>query len=294
MMAQLLFDTDFLKKLEQLRLASKRIYHGQGRGEHSTVKIGTSLEFSDYRNYQVGDDYRYIDWNIFSRLDRLFLKVFTAEEDLSIHILLDTSQSMLFGDPPKFDYAKRVAAALGYIGLTNLDRVGITTFGAGIHESMNPRRGKDHFLGLLEYCDRITCVGETDFNRSLMEYSFRSRRAGLAIVISDLLDPKGFERGLEALRFARYDVLLLQILDEEEIRPGFIGPVRLHDLETAHEQRLTIDELLLARYRERVQQWCRHIEEVCLKSQIEYLRASTLIPFEDLILKYLRYGIHLQ
>jgi uncharacterized protein (DUF58 family) len=275
-------------------LTSNRIYHGQGRGEHSTVKIGTSLEFSDYRNYQVGDDYRYIDWNIFSRLDRLFLKVFTAEEDLSIHILLDTSQSMLFGDPPKFDYAKRVAAALGYIGLTNLDRVGITTFGAGIHESMNPRRGKDHFLGLLEYCDRITCVGETDFNRSLMEYSFRSRRAGLAIVISDLLDPKGFERGLEALRFARYDVLLLQILDEEEIRPGFRGPVRLHDLETAHEQRLTIDELLLARYRERVQQWCRHIEEVCLKSQIEYLRASTLIPFEDLILKYLRYGIHLQ
>ena len=292
-MARLLFDTDFLKKLEQLRLTSNRIYHGQGRGEHSTVKIGTSLEFSDYRNYQVGDDYRYIDWNIFSRLDRLFLKVFTAEEDLSIHLLLDTSQSMLFGEPPKIEYAKRVAAALGYIGLTNLDRVGISTFGAGIHESMHPRRGRDHFLGLLEYCDRLTCVGETDFNRSLMEYSFRSRRAGLAVVISDLLDPKGFERGLEALRFARYDVLLLQILDEEEIRPGFTGPVRLHDLETAHEQRLTIDELLLARYRERVQRWCRQIEEFCLKSQIEYLRASTLIPFEDLILKYLRHGIHL-
>jgi uncharacterized protein (DUF58 family) len=293
-MARLLFDTDFLKKLEQLRLTSNRIYHGQGRGEHSTIKIGTSLEFSDYRNYQVGDDYRYIDWNIFSRLDRLFLKVFTAEEDLSIHILLDTSQSMQFGEPPKIDYAKRVAAALGYIGLANLDRVGITTFAAGIHEPMTPRRGRDQFLGLLDYCERITCGGETDFNRALMEYSFRSRRAGLAIVISDLLDPKGFERGLEALRFARYDVLLLQILDEEEVRPSYTGPVRLRDLETDREQRLTIDELLLARYHERVQQWCRHIEEFCLKSQIEYLRASTLIPFEDLILKYLRHGIHLQ
>ncbi len=127
-MARQLFDTDFLKKLELLRITSNRIYHGQGRGEHSTVKMGTSLEFSDYRNYQVGDDFRYIDWNIFSRLDRLFLKVFTAEEDLSIHILLDTSQSMTFGEPPKIDYAKRVAAALGYIGLSNLDRVGITTF----------------------------------------------------------------------------------------------------------------------------------------------------------------------
>jgi uncharacterized protein (DUF58 family) len=293
-MARLLFDTEFLKKLEYLRITSNRIYHGQGRGEHSTVKIGTSLEFSDYRNYQVGDDFRYIDWNIFSRLDRLFLKVFTAEEDLSIHILLDTSQSMQFGDPPKIDYAKRVAAALGYIGLTNLDRVGITTFAAGVQEAMLPRRGRDHFLGLLEYCEHIPSGGETDFSRSLMEYSFRSKRAGLAIVISDVLDPKGFERGLEALRFARYDVLLLQILDEEEVHPGYTGPVRLRDLETNQEQRLTIDELLLARYRERVQQWCSHIEDFCLKSQIEYLRASTLIPFEDLILKYLRHGIHLQ
>jgi hypothetical protein len=116
----------------------------------------------------------------------------------------------------------------------------------------------------------------------------------LAVVISDLLDPRGFERGLEAMRFARYDVLLLQILDEEEVRPGYTGPVRLRDLETHQEQRLTIDELLLARYRERVLQWYSQIEDFCLKSQIEYLRASTLIPFEDLILKYLRHGIHLQ
>jgi uncharacterized protein (DUF58 family) len=293
-MAQLLFDTDFLKKLELLRLTSNRIYHGQGRGEHSTVKMGTSLEFSDYRNYQVGDDFRYIDWNIFSRLDRLFLKVFTAEEDLSIHILLDTSQSMMYGDPPKIDYARRVAAALGYIGLSNLDRVGITTFAASIQDSMMPRRGRDHFLSLLNYCERITCGSETDFNRSLMEYSFRSKRAGLAIVISDLLDPKGVERGLDALRFARYDVLLVQILDEEEVRPTYTGPVRLRDLETDQEQRLTIDELLLTRYRERVQKWCSQIEHFCLKSQIEYLRASTLIPFEDLILRYLRHGVHLQ
>ncbi len=292
-MARLMFDTDFLKKLELLRLTSNRIYHGQGRGEHSTVKMGTSLEFSDYRNYQVGDDFRYIDWNIFSRLDRLFLKVFTAEEDLSIHILLDTSQSMMCGDPPKIDYAKRIAAALGYIGLSNLDRVGITAFAAGIQDSAAPRRGRDYFWGLLDYCERLTCGGETDFNRALMEYSFRSKRVGLAIVISDLLDPKGFERGLEALRFARYDVLLLQILDDEELRPTYTGLVRLRDVETNQEQRLTIDELLLSRYRERVQQWCSHIEDFCLKSQIEYLRASTLIPFEDLILKYLRHGIHL-
>jgi hypothetical protein len=138
------------------------------------------------------------------------------------------------------------------------------------------------------------CGGETDFNRALMEYSFRSKRVGLAIVISDLLDPKGFERGIEALRFARYDVLLLQILDEEDVRPTYTGLVRLRDLETNQEQRLTIDEFLLARYRERAQQWCSQIEDFCLKSQIEYLRASTLIPFEDLILKYLRHGIHLQ
>jgi uncharacterized protein (DUF58 family) len=210
----------------------------------------------------------------------------------ALKLLLDTSQSMQYGDPPKIDYAKRLAAALGYIGLSNLDRVGVTTFAAGIQDVMMPRRGRDHFFALLDYCERIPHGGETDFNQSMMEYSFRSRRAGLAIIISDLLDPKGFERGLEALRFARYDVLLLQILDEEEVHPAYTGPIRLRDLETNQEQRLTIDELLLARYRERVQQWCRHIEDFCLKSQIEYLRASTLIPFEDLILKYLRHGLH--
>ncbi|MBI3325339.1 MAG: hypothetical protein HYZ81_01355, partial [Nitrospinae bacterium] len=219
---------------------------------------------------------------------------FTAEEDLSIHILLDISESMLFGDPPKIEYAKRVAAALGYIGLTNLDRVGITTFAAGVQDSMAPRRGRDHFLGLLEFCERVSCSGETDFNRSLMEYSFRSKRAGLAIVISDLFDPQGIERGLEALKFARYDVLLLQVVDEEEVRPSFTGPLRLRDLESAREQRLSVDEPLLARYRERVQEWFTHIEDFCLKTHIEYLRAGTLIPFEDLILKYLRHGIHLK
>jgi uncharacterized protein (DUF58 family) len=200
---------------------------------------------------------------------------------------------MMFGDPPKIDYAKRVAAALGYIGLANLDRVGITAFAAGIQDSLAPRRGRDHFWGLLDYCERVACSGNTDFSRSLMEYSFRSRRAGLAIIISDLLDPQGFERGLEALRFARYDVLLLQILDEEDLRPTYTGVVRLRDLETDQEQRLTIDEFLLTRYRERVEQWCRRIEDFCLKSQIEYLRASTLVPFEDLILRYLRHGVHL-
>src|SRR5882672_11045447 len=127
-----------MRKLETLRLLARKVFRGQSQNDRTTLRRGMGLEFSDYRRYHAGDDFRYIDWNIFSRLDRLFLKVFTAEEDLSIHILLDTSHSMMFGEPPKIDYAKRVAAALGYIGLSNLDRVGITTFAAGIQDSMPP------------------------------------------------------------------------------------------------------------------------------------------------------------
>jgi uncharacterized protein (DUF58 family) len=289
-----LFDSEFLKKLEQLRLIAKRLYRSRARGEHHTIKRGMSLEFSDYRRYHTGDDFRYIDWNIFSRLDRLFLKVFTAEEDLVVHLLLDSSASMGFGTPPKLDYAKKVAAALGYIALSNLDRVGITAFTDHLREALPLVRGKDQLFTILRYFDDVTPQGKTALSKSLMEYAFHNKRTGLAIVISDLLAPQGLEKGLEALLFSRFEVVVLQVIDEEEIIPSLGGALRLVDIETGQEQRLTIDNHLLRRYQEKVRDYFAHIEEFCAKRQIEYVRTSTILPFEDLILRYLRQGLHLQ
>jgi uncharacterized protein (DUF58 family) len=288
-----LFDSEFLHKLEYLKLVARRIHRGQMRGEHTTVKRGTSLEFSDHRNYQSGDDFRYIDWNVFSRLDRLFVKIFTAEEDLTIHILLDNSFSMNVGIPPKIDYAKRVGAALGYVGIANLDRVGVTSFGEGLRDSLPPHRSRNHLFSIFNYFKRAEPRGRTDLNRSLRDYALRSKRPGLAIVISDLLDEGGFEEGLKALAYGRFDVVLIQLIDESEIEPQESGALKLVDVETGSAKRVTVDKELLEAYRRKVGEYFLRIEKFCLDHHIEYLRASTLIPFEDLILKYLRQGMYL-
>jgi uncharacterized protein (DUF58 family) len=288
-----LFDAQFLRKLEYLKLVSRRLHRGERRGDHETYKKGTSLEFVDYRSYQSGDDFRYIDWNIYNRLDRLLVKLFTAEEDLTLHILLDNSRSMEFGDPSKIDYARRTAAALGYIGLANLDRVGVTTFTDHLGDGLPPHRSRKHIFSLFDYLSHMACGGETDFNRSLENFALRSKRAGLCIVITDLLDPGGFEAGLKALLYRGNDVVLIQILDEEEIEPKLSGAYRLIDSENGSRERVTVDAALLAIYQSKVEQFFREIEDFTLSPGIEYLRTSNHIPIEDLVLKYLRQGMHL-
>ncbi|MGQ9631179.1 MAG: DUF58 domain-containing protein [bacterium] len=289
-----LFDSEFLKKLEYLQLISKRLPRSSDRGEHMTSFHGVSLEFSDHRNYQVGDDFRYIDWNAYGRLDKLFLKIFSAEEDLHVHILLDHSQSMMVGDPSKLDYARRVAAALGYIALANLDRVGISVFDSRLETPILPQKGKKHVFSLFNYLDKVTCKGFTNFSVVLKEFATRSKRTGLAIIISDLLDENGFEMGLEALLYKKFDVVLIQILAEEEIDPQLSGSYKLVDLETGESRRVMVDQDLMEAYHKKFGEFLLRIEDFCLKRGIEYIRASTIVPFEDLILKYLRQGAHLR
>lgn len=293
-MADTLFDAEFMKKLETLRFLARRVFRGQTHGERNTWRRGMSLEFSDYRRYHAGDDFRYVDWNVYSRLDQLFLKVFTAEEDLTLHILLDTSQSMQMGSPTKIEYAKKVAAALGYIGLSNLDRVGAISFADELGTPKPPQRGRQQIFPLLRYLETLPCEGGTALNRTLQNYATQSRKSGLALVISDLFDPGGYERGLDALAYNRFDVLLIQLVDESEIQPELDGAVRLQDIETAQQRRLTINRRLLHLYQQKVTEYFTAIETFCTKRNIEYLRASTAVPFEDLVLQYLRRGLYLQ
>jgi uncharacterized protein (DUF58 family) len=290
-----LFDSAFLRKLESLALLSRRIYRGEARGAHPSPRRGSSLDFADYRNYEPGDDFRSIDWSIFARLDKLFVRMFAEEEDLSVHILLDTSLSMGYGAPPKIDYARRIAAALGYIGIGSLDRVGVTTFASGLSGALAPRRGRTQLFHLLDYMSGIRTEGRTDIGHSLEEYALRCRRPGLAIVISDLLDaPRSdYRRGLRALLYNRFDVVLVQVLDREEIAPSESGALRLTDMETGAMLAATVDSALLEAYRRRLSVFFAETEGFCLKNGIEYLRTSTIVPFEEVVLKYLRQGAHL-
>ncbi len=301
-----LFDREFLRKLESLAFLSRRLYRGESRGAHTSVRRGTSLDFADFRGYQPGDDFRTIDWGIYGRLDRLVVRLYAEEEDLSVHLLLDASASMSYGSPPKIDYARRLAAALGYVGIGSLDRVGVTTFGAGLASgaasTLAPRRGRAQLFHLLEYMSALKPAGPTDVARSLEEYARRSRAPGLAIVISDLLDEsrspsgallEGYKRGLQALRFHDFEVVLVHVLDREEISPGEEGALRLTDLETGQVLPLYVDRALLAAYRARVSGFFSEVESFCLRNQVEYLRAATIVPFEDVVLRYLRQGAHL-
>jgi uncharacterized protein (DUF58 family) len=290
-----LFDREFLHKLESLAFIARRLYRGAARGAHMSVRRGTSLDFADFRSYQPGDDFRTIDWGIYGRLDKLVVRLYAEEEDLTVHLLLDSSASMSFGTPPKIDHARRLAAALGYVGIRSLDRVGVTTFAAGLSGALAPRRGRAQLFHLLEYMSALAPGGRTDIALSLEEYARRSRHPGLAIVISDLLDDSldGYRRGLQALLFHDFEVVLVHILDREEIGPVEQGALRLKDMETGQVLSLQVDRPLLAAYRARITGFFADVESFCLKNRVEYLRVATIVPFEDVVLRYLRQGMHL-
>ena len=295
--APALFDADFMRKLETLHLLARKLFRGQSQNDRTTLRRGMGLEFADHRRYQPGDDFRYVDWNVYSRLDRLFLKVFAAEEDLTIHLLVDTSRSMQEGQPSKIDFARRVAAALGYIGLNSLDRVGVVSFADELGRPRPPQRGRQQIVTMLRYFEALGCGGGTNLNRVLRTYARQTQslpaRGGLAIVISDLFDPQGYAGGLDALAYAGFDALVVQVVAESEINPAFNGAVRLHDVETGQQRRLTVNQRLLARYREKVAAYFSDIETYCLRRNIEYLRVVTTVPFEDVVLRYLRRGLYL-
>ena len=210
-------EPEFLKTLERLRVVAKRISSARGKGEHLSPRRGSSLEFSDYRTYQVGDDLRYVDWNIYRRLERLLLKVFTGEEEMNIYLLLDASASMAGGTPSKIHYAKSVAAAIGYIGLKNHDRVGVASFSSDLVSHHPLGRGKKQILTLFGFLRDLPCHGETDLQASVRSFSLLFPRHGLVVLLSDLFDPRGCQAGLEELKRKQYEVLVIHILDGADI-----------------------------------------------------------------------------
>ncbi len=289
----LVFDQEFLRKLERLEIVARKIARGRLRGEHTHRRRGKGLEITDFRRYQPGDDFRHIDWNILSRLDRLFVRLYAAEEDLTLHLLVDCSASMGFGRPAKFDYARRLAAALAHIGLHNLERVALAGFGDGLRASLPPLKSRRHMTTLLDFLLSLDCRDGTRLDTSLKEFAARASEPGLVVLISDLLTA-GTRRGLAALRGRGHAVVAIQVLSEEEIDPPLDGALRLVDAEDGRELRVTVDAPLRAAYRAALGARLEALETHCRQSGIEYLRASTAVPFEDLVLKYLRRGTYLR
>jgi len=283
-------DEAFLRRLENLKILSHRGITGLDRGEHTSWRSGPSLEFLDYRKYHIGDDFRYIDWNVFGRLDKLFIKLFRSEENQGIHILLDTSRSMGLGKPAKDLYSKKITAALSYIGLTHMDHVRVTGFSNKLGDVMIPVKSRQAYSRILDYLHTIRPKGKTNINISLSKYAETCERTGIAIIISDLMDPNGFEKGLEILHRARWEISVIQVLDHQEIFPSDTGNIILKEIEKGDTINLTIDQTVLAVYQQKFQEYIDSVKSFCLDNGIDYYLCDTSIPFEDLLLDYIAAG----
>lgn len=285
-----LFDDEFRKKLEYLSIISRRVFAGHFRAERRATRRGTGVEFADYRQYVPGDDFRHLDWKAYLRINKLILRLFEEEEDLPIYFFIDTSQSMTYGNPVKLDYGRRVAAALCYIGLANLDRVYMTSYAEKIRGELAPQRGKGRIFKVFRFLEDVVPGGETNARESFKTYCTEARRRGLAVVISDFMYPTGFQNGLDILRHFRHDIFVIHIASHEEVQPTLKGELVLVDSENNVSREITVTPSLLADYRTEFENFCGELEKYCSKYQLGYIRTVTDFPFEDLVLKVFRQG----
>lgn len=283
-----LFDEAFQRKLEYLSVVSRRLFAGRLRAERRTKKSGSGIEFADHRSYYPGDDLRALDWNMYARSEKLLVKQFEEEEDLPIHILLDCSRSMGAGTPPKFDHARRLAAALAYVGLANLDRVALTGWSTLVRDRLPAARGRGQVFKMFAFLRGLECSGETALADAVRAFSAENKRRGVAIVVSDLYDPAGFERGLNALRYRRFEPMVVHVVDDREADPGVRGDLLLVDVETGSQREVTLTPELIARYRVAHGQWRGEIESFCKSRQIPYVAADVGGAFDDQVLRLFR------
>ncbi len=264
-----LFDERFLKTLEHLHMVSRKVFSGNLRAERRMRKVGSGIEFADHRTYARGDDFRYIDWNLYGRLDKLLLRLFEEEEDLHIYILIDVSDSMSIGAPlPKLHYAMQVGAALTYVGLANLDRVSIVPFGDRLVDRLPMSRGKNRIHRVFEFLRTCEIGGKTEIAE----------------------DPKGFEQGINTLRYYKFEPFVLQVYDLREASPQLHGDLALVDCETGDTKEVTVSKALLEAYEREHEKYCKELEDYCTKYAMPFFRTHTSIPFDELVLKIFRSG----
>ncbi len=300
-----LLTPELLRRLEQFQLLAARRSKSSAKGERRSKARGQSVEFADYRNYVPGDDFRYLDWNLYGRLDKLFLKLYEEERELPVRIFLDASESMTFGAPPKFDFARQIAAAAGYVALCGFDRVTVHIFPeldptipgtdpAVLSAELAARgglravRGRKSSIPFFQNLSQLTARGAGELNEGLRRGALASRQTGVAVVLSDFLDPAGYETGLNALVGRGFQVNAVQILAPEELNPPTYGDLRLVDSETGGLQEVTFGKYRLKAYQQTVQNFCQRLREFCQGRGMSFFSVSSDASLEQLLLKQLR------
>jgi uncharacterized protein (DUF58 family) len=298
-----LLTVELLRRLEQFQLLAARRSKSSAKGERRSKARGQSVEFADFRNYVAGDDFRHLDWNLYGRLDKLFLKLYEEERELPVRIFLDASESMTFGSPPKFDFARQVAAAIGYVALCGFDRVTVHIFpeldpgaleAAAVSAELAARgalravRGRKSALQFFQNLSQLTARGPADLNEGLRRGALASRQTGVAMVLTDFLDAAGYEAGLNALIGRGFQVNAIQILAPEELNPPAYGDLRLVDAETGAWQEVTFGKYRLKAYQETVRNYCQRLREFCQARGVSFFSVSSDTSLEQLLLNRLR------
>ncbi len=285
-----LFDDEFQRKLDYLVIVSRKVFAGRMRAERRTKKSGSGVEFVDHRDYTEGDDLRYLDWNLYQRFGKLAIRLYEEEEDLAVYFLVDTSSSMGFGDGAKLRQAKRLAAALGYIALANLDRVAVVSATDHVADTMPATRGKQRIFKVFRFLSQVQADGHTDLGTALRSFAAQNKRRGLAVLLTDLYDPAGFEHGINILRFNKFEPLVIHVVDERESAPTLHGDLRIFDCETGEERDVTVTQALLDKFRTEHKKYIEETERFCTSKQVPYFRADVATPFDELVLRIFRRG----
>lgn len=283
-----LLSPQLLAHLERLELVTRKIFRGRMKGERRSQRKGQSVEFADYRNYVPGDDLRFIDWNLYARLEKLFLKLFMEEEDLHFYALIDASTSMDFGDPTKLYYAKQLAAALGFVGLCRADRVKIEPLGASRRQPGPVLRGRHSLWRLLEYVESIETGSNAPLATSVKDFCLCNSGKGIVVLITDLLDKSGYEAALRFLLAQEMDVYVIHVLSPEELDPDVKGDLKLLDCEDEDVAEITVSRPLMDRYKRTLAAFINGAREFCTRRGMNYVMTSTETPVDQLVTSYLR------
>jgi uncharacterized protein (DUF58 family) len=277
--------------LDKMEFVSRTPGSIAGSGRRLGTAGGFSVDFADYRKYNFGDDIRYIDWNIYARLKKLFLRQFKAESELSIHLLLDVSHSMQYGRFPKMEFTREIAAAFSYVGLSKQDRVGITTFSNRLHQYLPPQRGNRQLAGILKLLDDVTMDGVSDFEQSFRAYVARASSRGLAIILSDCFAPGGYQNALHCLAYGGFEVVVIKILAEEEQTPELEEGMELRDLENTAGRGPIVTNSVLSQYKQNMIEHSERLSNFCLSEGIPMVETVSSTTFEELTLKLMRAGV---
>jgi uncharacterized protein (DUF58 family) len=283
-----IFDDEFQRKLDYLAVISRRLFAGRLRAERRTKKTGSGIEFADHRQYNAGDDLRYVDWKVYGRSERMLLKLYEEEEDLSIYVLLDCSESMAYGEPSKFDHARKLAAAMAYVGLANLDRVALLAVSTKVDKTLPSTRGKGRIFKIFDFLRSVRPKGETALADAARQFTTQQKRRGIAIIVTDLYDPEGFERGINAIRYRKYEPMVIHVVDPRESDPGARGDVTLVDVENGESREITLTDGMVKAYKEEHEKWRKEIDDFCKTRQVPYVAADITKPFEEQVLYLFR------